>query len=83
MRANAPRLGTFGGGPRFKESQHFYSCVSDTDKVPRRSAPFHNGPAGLLRAPVAAHIEHIYAKIGVSSRVQLASWLRTRPPLNE
>ena len=45
MRANAPRLGTFGGGLRFNESQHFYSCVSDTDKVPRRSAPFHHGPA--------------------------------------
>src|SRR6185437_15196544 len=45
MRANAPRLGTFGGELRFNESQHFYSCVSDTDKVPRRSAPFHHGPA--------------------------------------
>jgi DNA-binding NarL/FixJ family response regulator len=23
---------------------------------------------------------HIYSKLGVSSRVQLASWLRSRPP---
>ena len=30
-----------------------------------------------------AHIEHIYGKIGVSSRVQLASWLRTWPPMDE
>jgi hypothetical protein len=45
MRANAPRFGTFGGGLRFNTSQHFYSYVSDTDKVPRRSAPFHNGAA--------------------------------------
>jgi hypothetical protein len=40
MRANAPRSGTFGGGLRFNTSQHFYSYVSDTDKVPRRSVPF-------------------------------------------
>src|SRR5690349_23737307 len=45
MRANAPRLGTFGGGLRFNESQYFYSFVSDTDKVPRRSAPFRHGPS--------------------------------------
>src|SRR5436190_3962248 len=45
MRANAPRFGTFGSGLRFNTSQHFYSYVSDTDKVPRRSAPFHDGAA--------------------------------------
>jgi len=39
-------------------------------------------PAGRLiasSATVYAHIEHIYGKLGVSSRVQLASWLRSRP----
>jgi hypothetical protein len=45
MRQNAPRFGTFGGGLRFNESQHFYSYVSDADKVPRRSTPFHHGLA--------------------------------------
>lgn len=40
-----PGFGTFGGGLRFNESQHFYSYVSDADKVPRRSTPFHHGPA--------------------------------------
>jgi non-specific serine/threonine protein kinase len=34
----------------------------------------------ISKRTVDAHIEHIYGKIGVSSRVQLASWLRTRPP---
>jgi FixJ family two-component response regulator len=33
----------------------------------------------ISKRTVGAHIEHIYGKIGVSSRVQLASWLRTRP----
>ena len=33
----------------------------------------------ISKRTVDAHIEHIYGKIGVSSRVQLASWLRTRP----
>jgi DNA-binding NarL/FixJ family response regulator len=37
----------------------------------------------ISKRTVDAHIEHIYGKIGVSSRVQLASWLRTRPPPNE
>jgi non-specific serine/threonine protein kinase len=39
--------------------------------------------AGRLVIPkrtVDAHIEHIYGKLGVSSRVQLASWLLSRPP---
>jgi non-specific serine/threonine protein kinase len=31
----------------------------------------------ISKRTVDAHIEHIYGKIGVSSRVQLASWLRT------
>jgi hypothetical protein len=35
---------------------------------------------GKTAVSLAAHIEPIYGKIGVSSRVQLASWLRTRPP---
>ena len=35
--------------------------------------------AGTQIAPQNPHIEHIYGKIGVSSRVQLASWLRSRP----
>jgi DNA-binding NarL/FixJ family response regulator len=34
----------------------------------------------ISKRTVDAHIEHIYGKIGVSSRVQLASWLRTWPP---
>ena len=34
----------------------------------------------ISKRTVDAHIEHIYGKLGVSSRVQLASWLRTRPP---
>ncbi|HEY3651237.1 MAG TPA: LuxR C-terminal-related transcriptional regulator [Streptosporangiaceae bacterium] len=33
----------------------------------------------ISKRTVDAHIEHIYGKIGVSSRVRLASWLRTRP----
>ena len=33
----------------------------------------------ISKRTVGAHIEHIYGKIGVSSRVQLAGWLRTRP----
>jgi hypothetical protein len=37
------------------------------------------GQAGTQIAPQNPHIEHIYGKIGVSSRVQLASWLRSRP----
>ena len=32
------------------------------------------------RLDVDAHIEHIYGKLGVSSRVQLASWLRSARP---
>jgi len=35
--------------------------------------------AGTQIAPQNPHTEHIYGKIGVSSRVQLASWLRSRP----
>jgi len=31
---------------------------------------------GISKRTVDAHIEHIYGKLGVSSRVQLASWLR-------
>jgi non-specific serine/threonine protein kinase len=33
----------------------------------------------ISKRTVDAHIEHIYGKLGVSSRVQLASWLRARP----
>jgi hypothetical protein len=44
MRVNTPWLSTFGGGRRFNVSQHFYSRVSVSDKVPRRSAPFHVAP---------------------------------------
>jgi DNA-binding NarL/FixJ family response regulator len=60
---------------------------------PGSSDPLH--PAGLVaeglsnreiagrlvisKRTVDAHIEHIYSKLGVSSRVQLASWLRSRP----
>jgi len=33
----------------------------------------------ISKRTVDAHIEHIYGKLGVSSRVQLASWLRSRP----
>jgi predicted ATPase/DNA-binding CsgD family transcriptional regulator len=36
----------------------------------------------ISKRTVDAHIEHIYGKLGVSSRVQLASWLRSRQ-LNE
>jgi PASTA domain-containing protein len=39
----SPGLATFGSVPRFNESQHFYRFVSDDDKVPCRSAPFHAG----------------------------------------
>ena len=31
----------------------------------------------ISKRTVDAHIEHIYGKLGVSSRVQLASWLRS------
>jgi DNA-binding NarL/FixJ family response regulator len=34
----------------------------------------------ISKRTVDAHIEHIYGKIGVSSRVQLASWLRSVRP---
>jgi non-specific serine/threonine protein kinase len=34
----------------------------------------------ISKRTVDAHIEHIYSKLGVSSRVQLAGWLRSRPP---
>jgi predicted ATPase/DNA-binding CsgD family transcriptional regulator len=34
----------------------------------------------ISKRTVDAHIEHIYGKLGVSSRVQLASWLRSAPP---
>jgi len=33
----------------------------------------------ISKRTVDAHIEHIYGKLGVSSRVQLAGWLRSRP----
>jgi predicted ATPase/DNA-binding CsgD family transcriptional regulator len=33
----------------------------------------------ISKRTVDAHIEHIYGKLGVSSRVQLASWLRSQP----
>jgi non-specific serine/threonine protein kinase len=34
----------------------------------------------ISKRTVDAHIEHIYGKLGVSSRVQLASWLRSARP---
>ena len=34
----------------------------------------------ISKRSVDAHIEHIYGKLGVSSRVQLASWLRSARP---
>jgi non-specific serine/threonine protein kinase len=34
----------------------------------------------ISKRTVDAHIEHIYGKLGVSSRVALASWLRSSPP---
>jgi non-specific serine/threonine protein kinase len=34
----------------------------------------------ISKRTVDAHIEHIYSKLGVSSRVQLASWLRSARP---
>jgi non-specific serine/threonine protein kinase len=34
----------------------------------------------ISKRTVDAHIEHIYGKLGVSSRVQLASWLRSTQP---
>jgi DNA-binding CsgD family transcriptional regulator len=34
----------------------------------------------ISKRTVDAHIEHIYGKLGVSSRVQLASWLRSVRP---
>ena len=34
----------------------------------------------ISKRTVDAHIEHIYGKLGVSSRVQLASWLRSTRP---
>jgi len=37
------------------------------------------GQLVISKRTVDAHIEHIYGKLGVSSRVQLASWLRSRP----
>jgi len=33
----------------------------------------------ISKRTVDAHIEHIYGKLGVSSRVQLTSWLRSQP----
>ena len=36
----------------------------------------------ISKRTVDAHIEHIYGKLGVSSRVQLASWLRSAPALS-
>jgi predicted ATPase/DNA-binding CsgD family transcriptional regulator len=38
------------------------------------------GQLVISKRTVDAHIEHIYAKLGVSSRVQLASWLRSARP---
>lgn len=35
------------------------------------------GQLVISKRTVDAHIEHIYGKLGVSSRVQLASWLRS------
>ncbi len=34
----------------------------------------------ISKRTVDAHIEHIYGKLGVSSRVQLADWLRSARP---
>jgi DNA-binding NarL/FixJ family response regulator len=34
----------------------------------------------ISKRTVDAHIEHIYGKLGVTSRVQLASWLRSSQP---
>jgi len=34
----------------------------------------------ISKRSVDAHIEHIYGKLGVSSRVQLASWTREDTP---
>ena len=34
----------------------------------------------ISKRTVDAHIEHIYGKLGFSSRVQLASWLRSARP---
>jgi predicted ATPase/DNA-binding CsgD family transcriptional regulator len=38
------------------------------------------GQLVISKRTVDAHIEHIYGKLGVSSRVQLASWLRSARP---
>jgi non-specific serine/threonine protein kinase len=35
----------------------------------------------ISKRTVDAHVEHTFAKLGVSSRVQLATWLARRPPL--
>jgi non-specific serine/threonine protein kinase len=35
----------------------------------------------ISRRTVDAHVEHIYAKLGISSRVQLALWLTQRRPV--
>ena len=34
----------------------------------------------ISKRTVDAHLEHIFAKLGVSSRVQLATWLQSAPP---
>ena len=51
---------------------------------PWRSARLSNreiaGRLVISKRTVDAHIEHIYGKLGVSSRVQLASWLRSVRP---
>jgi predicted ATPase/DNA-binding CsgD family transcriptional regulator len=36
----------------------------------------------ISKRTVDAHIEHIYGKLGVSSRVQLATWLASRHPIS-
>jgi DNA-binding NarL/FixJ family response regulator len=34
----------------------------------------------ISKRTVDAHVEHIFGKLGISSRVRLATWLRSESP---
>src|SRR6266702_4230982 len=72
-----PRGARSAAGPGSKPSQHFYRDVSDADKVPHRSAMFHDGrgPGAVGRAENRARSAPWFLgmRIGISTDVTLTA----------